>query len=207
MLTRTTRSSLIGIAATSLSYDVVGALYLCLLYVYSPIEKFRASDNRLTNMSYTPTVAPLLLAFSILPKWMTWMSYLVEAAQWTLQRLPILIGTAQFLLACSVVPNTQQFDRLWNVRRDVPWIRGTIGILVATVAVSRAYLLAATGREQGPEAILALLRNELAFAASVMYWLVLVKRDFKDAGMQIPGWSGSWSMTQWRRWYVWACVH
>lgn len=177
--------TIIGIIAISLGYEIVGTVYLCLLYVYSPIEKFRASDNRLTNMSYTVTVAPLLVAFSILPRIMLQTSTFVEQASWTLQRMLYLIGAGQFLLACSVVPNTQQFDRLWRVRRDVPWVRATIGLLVATSVIGRVHLLATAIQHGG---VLSLLGSELVFAASVIYWLVLVNRDFREAGMSNLGW-------------------
>lgn len=143
-------------------------------------------------MSYTVTVAPLLFAFSILPKLLIWSgSDFQEQAEWTLQRMPYLTGAAQFLLACSIIPATQPFDRLWAVRRDVPWIRATMGLLVAASVVSRTYLLATSGLEQGADGILSLLQSELGFAASVVYWLVLVNRDFWEAGMQKPGWSWS----------------
>ncbi|KAF7195175.1 FAD-dependent monooxygenase BOA8 [Pseudocercospora fuligena] len=184
-------STVFGIVAMYLGYDIVGALYLSLLYIYSPVEKFRASDNRLTKMSYTVTVAPLMFAFSILPKCLIFGSHFVQQAWWVLQRMPYLTGAAQLLLAHSAIPDTQQFDRLWAVRKDVPWIRATIGLLIAKSILSRTYLLAIAWLASGLEGVFALLRSELGYAASVTCWLILVNKDFREAGMQKSRWSRS----------------
>lgn len=159
-------------------------------YVFATIEKFAASDMRLTNVAYTRTILPIALAALSGP---IWMSRIPQAYHsWAPFALPIAISVLQQLLVHSGISTTDlHHDALTNVKKDLPHIRLCIHVLsgvsaslwmaplfqkLPDVFVQRAGMLVSPTSSIG-----------LVVGATAV-WLMLLIQDLKRAGMIDMGW-------------------
>jgi hypothetical protein len=113
---------------------VVSPVYYFLSYVYTPIEKFSASDMRLGRRNYALTLLPtvLLLYYAPVYAMLEWPT-LPGRESWLFfwQMYPVWISLATALLS-MFIPDTTLRDR-YVPNRDLPIIRYTIGVL-ATIS-------------------------------------------------------------------------
>lgn len=125
---------------------VLMALYCFIHYVQAPIEGFRARDMRLTNMSYTASVLPVLLAAHYIPNYLAFSSYLDPETrhkwEWIWQIFPVVVSVSQFVLKKTIMPDTEPKDRVHNVTADLRTINVTILSLCALSAGTWIYTFA-----------------------------------------------------------------
>lgn len=158
-------------------------VYFFLLYLQTPIESFRASDNRLTDASYAGTVGPLIVLFGLAPRFIQhdnkWL-HQNSSVYWMFNMQPLSLSACQFLLAHSIFPSQVPHDRLWATRRDVPWIRCSVALLIVASAGTRAFNLAYTGATLD---FLTFTQDEVYLTLGSSLWLGLVWDDLLKAGM------------------------
>ena len=125
---------------------VLMALYSFVHYIQSPIEKFRSRDLRLTDMAYTATVLPVLIATHYLPNYFAFASWLDPMTrhkwEWIWQPFPVYTSILQFVLKKTIMPASIETDRLDNVNGDLPTINFTILSLCALSAGTWLYTFA-----------------------------------------------------------------
>jgi hypothetical protein len=131
---------IIGYNMQFFGIGVLMAIYCFVHYIQSPIEIFRASDMRLTDMGYTATILPVLILAHYIPNYGSYLSTIDPQTRhmwnWIWQPFPIYVSILQFVLKKIVMPDTVQRDRLENVNRDLPTIYFTIGSLCALSAAT-----------------------------------------------------------------------
>ncbi len=207
---------LFTLASQFLGVGVVSPLYYLLHYVLVPIETFKASDMRLTRTAYTRSVLPAVVAAYYIPLYASflWPSF-AGRVSWNFfwQLFPIWTALLASQVFSCLFPDTGQHDRLHNVRRDLPVIRTTVGVLAAHSAAAWLYAWYKAGFDAG--AILGLVlppmhspqgaKNLLAFAGEFLrfdsaflfgntfLWLGYLFWDIKHAGMLKMGWG--WILT------------
>lgn len=109
-------------------------LYYFLHYMTTPIVNFKATDMRLTDLSYTGTVLPVhAVAYygHYLLGYLAPEPTLRHIAIWVWHLSPLWATLGQCLLARTTMPRTGEYDRTRNVTRDLWPIRITIGTLTA----------------------------------------------------------------------------
>jgi hypothetical protein len=115
-----------------LGIGVLSPLYYYLYYVYTPIEKFKASDMRLGCMNYALTVLPTMVLAYYIPAFamLNWPSLSGrEAWLFFWQMFPIWIAITTLVLS-SFILDTTNSDKLHAPSRDMQVIKYTIGSLV-----------------------------------------------------------------------------
>jgi hypothetical protein len=188
----------------------VGQLYYFLHYTSSQISNFKASDMRLTDLSYTTTILPTMTLTFYLPHYISHLHPSLptrHAANWIWQLFPLWTALAQQLLKRThIAPDTVQHDRMHNPRRDWGIIRATVGTCVAlstgvwmhTIAMSPFSLaeifiphFAAPGA--GVDDWMLILRtfvqyDHLFCFGGALLWLGWLFTDLKAAGMVLQSW-------------------
>ncbi|KAF1919000.1 hypothetical protein BDU57DRAFT_527108 [Ampelomyces quisqualis] len=185
---------------------VLMAVYCFLHYIQSPIEKFRARDMRLTDMSYTASILPLLLLVHYIPNLASFSTFLDLQTRhtwnWIWQPMPVYISILQFVLKKTVMPDTMKQDRIHDPSRDLPTIRYTIGGLCAISTVTWWYTLYAapcswatlfvpnlTAGQTGDEYVRLFMQcDEIFSMGAVCLWLLYLYGDLKKAGMMGDSW-------------------
>lgn len=188
----TPRPVLFGIALQYFGPNVVVPFYFFLLYVQTPIESFRAADSRLTDVAYTSTAGPLIILLGLMPKSFyfyhdsSW-AHTDPIWHWMAKLQPLTISFAQALLGRTLIRSSVRQDRLWANRRDVPWIRGSIGLLVAASTTAWIWTLAHNlSTTHLANANLSWDQITLVFGGCI--WLALAWGDLRKAGMVHSGW-------------------
>jgi hypothetical protein len=185
---------------------VLLALYCFIHYIQSPIENFRARDMRLTDMSYTASVLPVLILVHYIPNFASFSTYLDpqmrHAWTWIWQPFPIYASVLQYVLKKTVMPDTVQQDRLGNTERDMPTINFTVGSFCALSAAtwwytiySSPYSLATlfipnleAGQSGDAYVRMFLQFDEIFAVGAVLLWLLYLYGDMKNAGMMTDSW-------------------
>jgi hypothetical protein len=182
-------------------------MYYFLHYISTPIEKFKATDMRLTKMHYSLTILPIILSIFYLPMfamfhWPTLSGRETWLFFW--QMSPVWISLTSFFLS-YFIPNTTQSDRIKSPKRDLPVMRYTIGAL-SVLSTSIWIWTNATSPYSPwslfvPELIpsqtsdfVTFVRNflkvdELSLFGSTFLWLGYLLWDMKHAGMVKTPWA------------------
>ncbi|KAK4466004.1 hypothetical protein QBC42DRAFT_103460 [Cladorrhinum samala] len=201
-----------ALAGQFVGVGVVSPLYYFLHYVLVPIENFKASDMRLTSTSYTRSVLPATAAAYYIPLYASffWPSF-AGRVSWNFlwQLFPIWTVLLASLMASCQSPNTEREDRLRNVRKDLPFIRTTVGALAAHSGVVWLYyawykagfdaravselVLPPMHSPQRAKDLLTFAGEFLRFDSAFLFgntflWLGYLFWDIKHAGMLKMGW-------------------
>lgn len=191
------------------SWHGIGAiksLYYFLHYITTPIAKFKAADMRLTDLSYTLSILPVMILSYYVPYLV---SYLApkpttrHAAMWLWYPFPLWVSLGQWLLRRTIMPNTVRHDRIHGVTRDIWPIRITVGMLAilsgaiwlytlisAPFSLTALFLPSREGLQSFAGSIQELLKwDHLYFAGSSLLWIVYVFWDLKKAGMVQQSWA------------------
>ncbi|KAJ9635448.1 hypothetical protein H2201_003110 [Coniosporium apollinis] len=198
--------TLIGLAAQLLGIGVVGPVYFFIHYLCAQISNFQASDMRLTDLAYTRSILPVMVAGYYVPHFLSHLHPSLAARHdwtWIWQMFPVWVMLCQRLLAYTILPNTVQSDRINDPKRDVPVIRLTIGICVAlsalvwlsTLAMSpytpmTMFIPEATAADRDWTAVArnVLQYDQLFSFGSALLWLGYLFGDLKRAGMVQQSW-------------------
>jgi hypothetical protein len=189
-----------------LGVGVVSSLYYFLYYISTPIEKFKATDMRLTRLNYSLAILPVLIVCYYTPVfamlyWPTRSGR--EAWLFLWQMFPLWISLAG-LFVSSFIPNTTMSDRIKAPKRDLPVMRYTIGILAAisasiwiwSVLGNFSAILTIFVPDNFPRetsTFMAFTRDflkvdELFLFGNTFLWLSYLFRDLKHAGMINTTW-------------------
>jgi hypothetical protein len=185
---------------------VLMAVYSFIHYIQSPVENFRARDLRLTDMSYTASVLPVMILGHYIPLYCSFLPDIDPQTRhmwnWIWQPFPVYVSILQFVLKRTVMSDTVREDRINNPSRDLPTIRYTIGTLCAISAATWWYTLYAAPfswatlfipnialNQTGDEYIRMFLQFDQIFAIGACFlWLMYLYGDMKTAGMMEDSW-------------------
>lgn len=90
-------------------------LYYALYYSLVPISRFRATDLRLTDLSYTRSVLPAVLLAYHIPSLLPYLASsahspqaekIANTAAWVIRISPLRIAAGQWILHRTVFPST-----------------------------------------------------------------------------------------------------
>ncbi len=138
------RPILFGLAAQLKGIGVVGQAYYFLHYASAQISNFKATDMRLTDMAYTPTVLPSMIIGFYVPHFLSMLHPSMDARHgwnWIWQMFPVWITVIQRLLKYTVMPDVVERDRMHTPKRDLSTIRFTIGACMVMSASVWLYTL------------------------------------------------------------------
>lgn len=202
----TIRPLIFGYNVQFFSVGVLMGGWCFLTYIQSPIENFRARDMRLTDLSYTATVLPVMLLTFYLPHFVSLSAWIDpqtrHAANWIWQPFAIWTTILQYTLKKTVMPDTIQEDRIKNPSRDLPVIKYTIYSLCAISAATWWYTLYnapfspvalffpnVAAMKTNDEFIRLFLQFDEVFAMGAGFlWLLYLFGDLKRAGMLESSW-------------------
>lgn len=147
---------------------------------------------RLLQMSYTKALLPTVALMTILPAAasLTYPGFSVDFAEpihnFSLY-VPIILTLSHRLFA-TFFTDTTQFDRLYNVTADLPWIRSCVCVTsVAMMALFNYFNPTITSRFQlGSNHLPAFKALEQQLGGAI--WLVLLFRDLKKARKVDSSW-------------------
>jgi hypothetical protein len=185
---------------------VLMALWCLVHYIQTPIENFRARDMRLTDLSYTATVLPVILLTHYLPNFVALSSWIGpatrHAAEWIWQPFAVWTTILQFALKKTVMPNTVEEDKLKSPTRDLPVIKYTIYSLCAISTMTWWYTLYTAPFspqtlfvpnlaivKTGDEFARTFLQFDEIFSMGACFlWLLYLYGDMKRTGMLNASW-------------------
>jgi hypothetical protein len=185
---------------------VLMALWCLVHYIQTPIENFRARDMRLTDLSYTASVLPVILLTYYVPHIASFATFIDpqtrHMADWIWQPFAIWTSILQFVLKKTIMPDTVEKDSIKNPDRDLPTINYTIYSLCGISAATWWYTLytapfsAATlfvpsfaATKTGDEFIRLFLQFDEIFSFGAFFlWLLYLFGDLKRAGMMADSW-------------------
>lgn len=185
---------------------VLMPLWCFVHYIQSPIENFRARDMRLTDLSYTASVLPVMLLTHYLPTFVSFSAWIDpqtrHAATWIWQPFAVWTTILQFTLKKTVMPDAIQEDRIKNPIRDLPVIKYTIYSLCAISAATwwstlytapfspaTLFLPNVAAMKTHDEFIRLFLQFDEVFSMGVcMLWMLYLFGDLKRAGMLEASW-------------------
>ncbi|KAF2101574.1 FAD binding domain protein [Rhizodiscina lignyota] len=197
---------LFGFSMQHLGGGFMAPIYWFLFYIYSPVSNFKASDNRLTNITYTYSVLPLMLLFSIVPTYLMYQSDDLKTRQyWGFgwQMFPVWVSLGQYVLAkTGIMPAFNRSDRIYKPRMDVAAVRLTVGTFGIISAAAWIYTLLTSTYSMADLFIPSLhpednffsltryfLQTDQVFmCGSCLLWLLYAYGDFKAAGMISQSW-------------------
>lgn len=188
-------------------FAVFVPVYYFAHYIASPMSKFDAPDMRLTDLSYTKTILPVLLAThyaSFITAYLAPTTSHRRTAAFLWELFPIWICLLQGALARYVFPSTILQDRFNNLTRDLPAIRKTIIPLCIFSTTVWQYALWFSGSSPVDifvpvvhgvanltfEQLFAetLKWDQVFFALPNVLWIVLLFSDMRAAGYIRDGW-------------------
>ena len=202
---------LFGLLAQLLGGGLIYNIVFFLHYVNSPIEIFAAADQRLLRTNRAYTVLPTILNAYLLPTLATyfyhsWTTRVMLIYVW--QLVPIYICVVHWLLSTFIVRDTTKYDRLHNVRADLPALELLSDVLLAVSAVTYQWVrwyssdllflrdifyqgisdpfTQILSLEQGAAAILRY--NYICMWTGALFWLLLLFKDLKRARMLDLAW-------------------
>jgi hypothetical protein len=177
--------------AGSLYFGLVIALpiYYFTYYTIMPIARFRASDLRLTDLSYSRFILPLILILWQVPILISWIVPSTRPFAPVLKFVPFGISAVQwFLHGTGVSASTIHQDRLNNTNRDMSTLLMTGNTLAV---ISAATWLASTISQLifAPTRILASFSSTgvLLYGSSLL-WIIYLFSDLQRAGMVRRDW-------------------
>lgn len=182
------------------------ALWCLVHYIQTPIENFRARDMRLTDISYSASILPVMLLAHYIPHFVSFSAWIDphtrHAANWIWQPFALWATALQYLLKKTVMSDTVKVDRVKSPLRDMPIIKYTVYTTCAISAATYWYTLcnapfsAATifipniaATKTDDEFIRLFMQfDEIFFTAACMLWLLYLFGDLKRAGMMNASW-------------------
>ncbi|KAJ5341828.1 FAD binding domain protein [Penicillium brevicompactum] len=184
---------------------IVAPCYFFCHYVCSTVEKFAALDMRLTEIAYTQTILPLsigLLGVAAMAQNLTYSpTSSLGNIQWIWGAIAALIMSIvpSLLMKIGVTKSTMHADSMGNQLRDLPYTRTCIHALtlicgVAWVACLPRTLLAGESwmarfiDGDYTSALRDIKLEETGLLLSAVFWLMLLIRDLKQAGMVESSW-------------------
>lgn len=207
MLIKRDRPLILGYNMQCFGIGVLMALWCMVHYIQTPIENFRARDMRLTDLSYTASVLPVILLTHYIPNYISFTAALDprtrHVANWVWQPFALWTTILQFALKKTVMPDTVQEDRIKNPNRDLPTIKYTIYSLSAISVMTWWYVLynapfspvalfvpQIVEMKTGDEYIRTFLQfDEIFSMGACMLWLLYLFGDLKKAGMMDASWA------------------
>ena len=180
-------------------------LYYFIYYSLVPISRFRAFDLRLTDMSYTQSVLPIMILAYHGPYLLSYLgpsTQIRHAATWVFQMFPLWVCLGQWVLKKTIIPSTIRQDRIDNVNRDMETIKFTIGSLVlwssaswlnvllrASLPLKEIFMPPAGPSTSFLTSVQKMFRfDHLFFSGSSLLWILYLYRDLKTAGMIRHSW-------------------
>ena len=175
-------------------------------YICTQVSNFKASDMRLTDLSYTRSVLPAMIIGYYIPHFLSFFhtSFAVRHNwNWIWQMFPVWTYLIQLVLKRTAMPDTVEHDRLHNPKRDLSTIRVTVGALIVLSAGVWIYTLTLSPYspitlfvpqyEAPKEDWIDIVRNfvqydELFCFGGAMLWLGYLFTDLKSAGMVQQSW-------------------
>ncbi|KAG9604685.1 FAD/NAD(P)-binding domain-containing protein, partial [Aureobasidium melanogenum] len=185
---------------------MISALYYFVHWVLTPIDSFKSTDMRLTQMNYTRAILPSLLMVYYLPLIQSYLLPEMGQRQTWLQLwqwFPVTHSLAQYAIS-KFWKDTSTQDKVDSPKRDVPTIRYTIGIpaIISIVIWLRTFFTAPAPLSQiflpqhVPASFAAVQTsttdvmqwNHLLAVSSSYLWLLYFAWDAKVAGMITNSW-------------------
>ena len=197
---------LLGYNMQFFGVGVLMALWCMVHYVQTPIQNFRARDMRLTDLSYTASVLPVILLTHYIPNSLSFAEWLDpqyrHMANWLWQPFPVWTTILQFVLKKTVMPDTVKEDRIKNPDRDLPVIKYTIYSLCTISTATWWYTLYSapfspaqlfvpniSAAKTGDEFTRLFLQfDEIFCLGSCFLWLLYLFGDLRRAGMMENSW-------------------
>ena len=180
-LIRVYRTLLFSILASLFGASHWINIWLFVHYLFSPIEIFAAPDQRMLRMNYAATLLPtIVIPLLLLPK--------IYDSAWV-AALPVVVNLLHRLLA-SFVKDSTPYNRFYNTKADLLWIRFAIGFMFVITAGAFQYqrFNASTGLVDQilqdlsiTNAFNWIVSNTVYMGA--IFWELLLYKDLKDAGM------------------------
>lgn len=127
---------------------VVSPLYYILHYSFTPIDKFKATDMRLTRISYTKAVLPTLILAYYVPLYLSFhASSFSSRVSWSFfwQLFPVWVSVLAAQVCSRIWPDTTMHDRIYKPTSDLKLIRATVGLFAAYSAATWLSLCAKAG--------------------------------------------------------------
>lgn len=161
-------------------------IWLFIHYLFSPIEGLAGPDQRMLQMNYAATLLPTIVITSLfLPK--------VHDSTW-FAALPVVVNLFHRLLASFVKDNTP-YNRFYNTKADLPWIRLAVGCTFFITAGLFQYQRFNASSGLLDEVLQNMsITNSFHWMVSnttsvgAIFWEQLLYKDLKEAGMAQIGW-------------------
>ncbi|TVY89097.1 Paxilline synthesis protein A [Lachnellula willkommii] len=134
--------TVLGILFQIKGLGFIAPIWFFLHYVQSPLENYKAPDNRLTQISAVKTIIPTIILSYILPS--IAMCYVpgLENRQWIngllWQAFPLYAAVYQRLFGLFV-KDTTEANRVSNPEADIPYLRRAYGFAAVTAAAFNLY--------------------------------------------------------------------
>lgn len=199
------RPFLFALAAQLLGAGTILPIYFFLYSSAVSISWFRASDMRLTDLSYTRTILPVMILLYYLPYVVAFLGSTTNARQssiWIFQLSPLWVSLGQWTLAKTIMTSTIAQDRVHNVKRDLPVVFLTVGLLGTWSAISwlgtiltaplfiydifRPPFDSRSSLETGIHNVL--WNDHVFFVGASLLWILYLFRDLKNAHMVQLSW-------------------
>jgi hypothetical protein len=171
---------------------VVAPCFYFIHYTLGTVEKFAASDMRLTNIAYTRTILPVVLLGVCAPLflWLTGTSIDVSETQWhwIWVLVPTLaISISQWALVKTGISRSNVFlDSMTNWNRDLPTIRNAVYAPSALSGAVWLYGISCGAFSSILQLESSLQWNWVGLMVSSAVWLVMLFKDLLVAGMVGP---------------------
>lgn len=186
---------------------VFAPIYNFTHYILTPLSSFKASDMRLTDLTYTKTILPIMGLVYYTTYLDSYLSPVLphrHIAAWLWRMFPIGICALQYLSARFLLTRTIKEDRLNNATRDLPTIRRIILILggfstgvwlytlwFSTSSIFEIFIPVPFSSSQTTfeEAIREMLKwDQVFFVLANIFWVWMMFWDLKRAGMVNVNW-------------------
>ncbi|KAF3480348.1 uncharacterized protein GIQ15_05695 [Arthroderma uncinatum] len=127
---------------TASQFVGAGAMLSLYFFIYStsvPIARFKARDMRLTDLSYTRSILPVMILAYYVPYLLAFTGPTTksrEVARWVFRMFPLVVSLGQWLIKQAILPSTIEQDRHSDFNRDIGTIRVTVGVAAVWSTIS-----------------------------------------------------------------------
>ncbi|RDW89703.1 FAD protein [Coleophoma cylindrospora] len=200
--------TLTGVLSQLKGLGFVTPVYFFLHYVQSPLEKYHASDMRMTQVGPAKTIIPTITLSYIVPTVAMLAAKGLSTRQWIngifWQPFPIY-GALIHRLLSATVKDTTKHDRVHNPEADVPYLRYAYGFAAATSALANLYVRVTSPTSlinvffkdiSNPTALIPAVRataralryDQIATFSAGALWTMLHFKDLKQKKKLNAGW-------------------
>jgi hypothetical protein len=141
--TNPSRPTVFGILYQVFGIGFIAPVYYFLHYVQSPLEKYAAADNRMTQIGAVKTIIPSIAISHAVPSIAMLVAPGLATRQWVngtfRQPFPIYAAILQRLFG-RFVKDTTGTDRIKSPEADMRYLRRAYGFAIATAACSNLYV-------------------------------------------------------------------